>query len=162
MAGILTVMVVRPARVSDAKAINALIVSHAEQDRMLSRSMADIYENLQTFLVAEEGRKVVGCCALEVVWADLAEVKSLAVDGDRHGKGIGRALVTEALDEAQELGVSKVFVLTLEPGFFEKLGFVAVSRESLPMKVWSDCAKCPKQQNCDETAVIRNLGRSKK
>ena len=150
-------MVVRPAKVSDAKAIHALIVAYAEQDRMLSRSMADIYENLQTFLVADEGNEVVGCCALEVVWADLAEVKSLAVDAGRQARGIGRALVTAALHTAGRLGVARVFALTLEPGFFEKLGFAPVSRESLPMKVWSDCARCPKQDECDEVALVKNV-----
>lgn len=150
-------MQVRHARVSDAKAINALIGCYAEQDRMLFRSVADIYENLQTFLVAQDGDEVVGCCALEVVWADLAEVKSLAVDAARQSRGIGRALVTAALDKAGELGVSRVFALTLEPAFFGRLGFVEVSRESLPMKVWSDCARCPKQQDCDETAMVREI-----
>jgi amino-acid N-acetyltransferase len=150
-------MQVRPARVSDAKAINALIAGYAEQDRMLFRSMADIYEHLQTFLVAEHGHEVIGCCALEVVWLDLAEVKSLAVDTARQAKGVGRALVSATLDKARQLGVVKVFALTLEPGFFEKLGFATVSRESLPMKVWSDCALCPKQDECDEVALVKEL-----
>jgi amino-acid N-acetyltransferase len=150
-------MHVRPATVSDAKAIHALIVGYAEQDRMLSRSMADIYENLQTFLVADDGNGVVGCCSLEVAWADLAEVKSLAVGESHQAKGVGRALVTAALKTARQLGVARVFALTLEPGFFEKLGFVAVSRESLPMKVWSDCARCPKQDECDEVSLVKNV-----
>ena len=77
--------------------------------------MADIYENLQTFVVAEEGGKVVGCCALEVVWADLAEVKSLAVDTAKQAKGIGRSLVMAAVGKARDLGVSSIFALTLEP-----------------------------------------------
>ncbi|MBP8304619.1 MAG: N-acetyltransferase [Phycisphaerae bacterium] len=150
-------MQIRHARVQDAKAINALIGYYAEQDRMLFRSVADIYENLQTFLVAQDSGEVVGCCALEVVWADLAEVKSVAVDAARQSKGIGRALVTAALDKARGLGVSRVFALTLEPAFFSKLGFVEVPRESLPMKVWSDCARCPKQQDCDEVAMVREI-----
>jgi amino-acid N-acetyltransferase len=150
-------MQIRHARVSDAKDINALIAGYAEQDRMLFRSMADIYGNLQTFLVAEEGDKVVGCCALEVVWQDLAEVKSLAVASVCQSKGLGRALVNAAVDKARQLGVPKLFALTLEPGFFQRLGFAEVSRESLPMKVWSDCARCPKQDECDEVAMVMNV-----
>jgi amino-acid N-acetyltransferase len=68
-------MNVRSAKISDVKAINALISSYAEMDRMLFRSLADIYENLQTFIVAELDNNVVGCCALEVIWSDLAEIK---------------------------------------------------------------------------------------
>jgi amino-acid N-acetyltransferase len=150
-------MNVRSAKISDVKAINALISSYAEMDRMLFRSLADIYENLQTFIVAELDDKIVGCCALEVIWADLAEIKSLAIDEAYKGKGIGRELVAAAVEQAAKLGVPKVFALTLEPAFFEKSGFAIVEKETLPMKVWSDCARCPKQQNCDEIAVIKEV-----
>jgi amino-acid N-acetyltransferase len=148
-------MNVRSARVSDVKAINALVGSYAERDRMLFRSMADVYENLQTFTVAELDGDVVGCCALEVIWSDLAEIKSLAVDAAKKEKGIGKMLVAAALEKAALLGVPTVFALTLEPDFFRKLGFEQVKMETLPMKVWSDCARCSKQQNCDEVAVIK-------
>jgi len=148
-------MLIRPAKVGDARRINSLIGTFAEQDRMLFRSLADIYEHLQTFLVAEEDGQVIGCCSLEVVWSDLAEIKSLAVSSSHQSRGIGRALVQAALDQARQLGLKKVFALTMEPGFFLRLGFIQVPRESLPMKVWSDCARCPKQQNCDEVAVLK-------
>lgn len=150
-------MNVRPAKIQDAKAINALINEYAEQDMMLFRSLADIYENLRSFHVAEEDSRVVGCCALHIIWQDLAEIKSLAVDKPKKGTGIGKALVEASLDQAKILGLPRVFALTLEPAFFEKLGFEKVDRDELPMKVWSDCARCPKQDNCDETALIKNL-----
>ena len=150
-------MNIRSAKISDAKAIQALINSYAERDKMLFRSVVDIYENLQTFLVAELDETIVGCCALEVIWADLAEIKSLAIGQIYKGKGIGTELVAAAVEQAVKLGVPKVFALTLEPAFFEKSGFAIVEKEALPMKVWSDCARCPKQQNCDETAVLKNI-----
>ncbi len=153
-------MNVRSAKISDAKVICSLINYYAEHDKMLFRSLAEIYENLQTFLVAEQDGKAVGCCALEVIWSDLAEIKSLAVESDKRGQGIGTALVAAALDHARYLGVPRVFALTLEPIFFERLGFAAIRKEDLPMKVWSDCAKCPKQHECDETAMTRILGES--
>ena len=157
--GILLGMNVRNARVSDAKAICALINHYAEHDKMLYRSLAEVYENLQTFLVAqgEADGEVTGCCALEIVWSDLAEVKSLAVGPDDRGKGIGKALVAAAVEQAVRLGIPRVFALTLEPAFFERAGFTVIEKEQLPMKVWSDCARCPKQNECDEIAVIRNL-----
>ncbi len=152
-------MNIRSAKISDVSRINALISSYAERDRMLFRSMADIYENLQTFTVAEADGVVVGCCALEIIWSDLAEIKSLAVDGANKEKGIGKMLVTAAFEQATRLGVTKVFALTLEPNFFEKLGFEVVKKETLPMKVWSDCTRCPKQEHCDEVAVVKNVPR---
>ncbi|MHC4117184.1 MAG: N-acetyltransferase [Planctomycetota bacterium] len=147
----------RSAKISDVEAINGLINSYAERDRMLFRSMADIYENLQCFTVAELDGEVVGCCALEIIWSDLAEIKSLAVDENCKQMGIGRMLVAAAAEQAVNLGVPKVFALTLEPEFFLKAGFEIVEKDTLPMKVWSDCARCPKQQNCDEIAVVKSV-----
>ena len=150
-------MNIRNAKTSDAGAIHSLISYYAELDRMLFCSVADIYEKLQLFKVACEDGKIVGCCALQIAWLDLAEIKSLAVDNASAGRGVGRALVTAALADAGELGVVKVFTLTLEPDFFEKMGFRRVDKASLPMKVWSDCARCSKQDNCDEIAMIREV-----
>ena len=157
-------MIIRKAIVSDVKAIHALISCYAEIDRMLFRSIADIYENLQLFTVAVDDSdtqtspsRLLACCALQVIWSDLAEIKSLAVDKSCANQGIGRTLVESILDEARQLGIERVFTLTLEPLFFEKLAFTLADKESLPMKVWSDCAKCPKQDRCDETALIYEL-----
>ena len=153
-------MKVRSANVGDVKAIHGLINAYAERDQMLFRSMADIYKNLQTFLVVEVDGQVVGCCALEVIWSDLAEIKSLAVDEAHKGGGVGTMLVNAAVDETCRLGLPKVFGLTLKPQFFEKLGFKVIDKSLLPMKVWSDCARCSKQQNCDETAVVKQIENS--
>lgn len=144
------------AKITDAKAIYSLINSYAEEDKMLFRSMADIY-NLQSFTVAELNGRVVGCCALQVIWSDLAEIKSLAVDQTNTQKGIGSDLVAAAVEQAAKLGAERVFALTLYPDFFVKQGFEVIQKDKLPMKVWSDCAKCPKQQNCDEIAVIKEI-----
>ncbi len=150
-------MEIRNAKISDALSIHELVNCYAELDRMLFRSLADIYEKLQTFIVADIDGKVVGCCALEIIWADLAEIKSLAVNENHIGKGIGAKMVEAAVKKASEMGVIRVFALTLVPKFFVKTGFDIVEKESLPMKVWSDCARCSKQQNCDETAVVKSV-----
>ena len=150
-------MEIRNAKISDVAGIRELVNYYAELDRMLFRSMADIYENLQTFIAADLEGKVVGCCALEIVWADLAEIKSLAVSENHKGEGIGRKIVEAAMKKASEIGVLRVFALTLEPDFFLKLGFEKVEKNALPMKVWSDCARCSKQQNCDEIAVVKRV-----
>ncbi|MHC4906510.1 MAG: N-acetyltransferase [Planctomycetota bacterium] len=146
-------MQIRDPRIQDVPKIHELINSFAEMDRMLFASMASIYENLQIFKVAELDGVVVGCCALKVLWKDLAEIKSLAVDTSHSGKGIGRALVIACMDKARALGLKKIFTLTLEPVFFEKVGFKRVEKAALPMKVWSDCTECPKQDHCDEIAL---------
>ena len=146
-------MMIRDATIQDVKRIHELINGYAEVDRMLFASMSSIYENLQIFKVAELDGEVVGCCALKVLWKDLAEIKSLAVEESHFGKGIGRALVLGCVEKAKKLGLKKVFTLTLEPDFFARQGFVLVQKESLPMKVWSDCTECTKQDHCDEIAL---------
>ena len=150
-------MKIRTAKISDAQTIYALINDYAEQDLMLFRSTTDIYENLRSFLLAEVKGKVVGCCSTQIIWADLAEIKSLAVEKSNQTKGIGKELVRESVKEAKRLGIKRVFALTLVPSFFKKLGFKTIDKEKLPMKVWTDCARCTKQDSCDEIAVIKVL-----
>lgn len=150
-------LVIRNARLDDVTVIRELINSHAELDRMLFRSLADLYENLRDFKVCEDAGEVIGCCALQIYWADLAEIKSLAVHEERRRYGIGSALVRAAIEDARTLKLPKVFALTLDKRFFEKLGFERVSMDTLPMKVWTDCVRCSKQAQCDEIALVYSL-----
>jgi len=148
---------IRPATIHDVPRMQEVINSHAELGRMLFKSLADLYENLRDFLVFEENGRVLGCSALAVIWADLAEVRSLAVDDAFRGRGVGSALVRANVEEARRLEIRKLMTLTYEQRFFEKLGFEVVAKETLPLKVWSDCVKCPKNENCDEIAMVRVL-----
>ena len=143
---------------TDVPEIHRLITGYAERNRMLFRSHTDLYEHLRDFMVVTEptdaGDRLTGCAAVELVWIDLAEMKSLAVDNGHQGRGIGTQLVRSSIDEARRLGVYRLFALTREEAFFQKLGFVVVPKETLPHKVWTDCVRCPLQDNCDETAMI--------
>jgi len=150
-------METRPARMSDAVAICDIINYHAERGRMLHRSLEAVYERLRNFLVAGQDGGVLGCVAVEIAWASLAEIKSLAVSPDHLGKGIGNRLVADAITDARALGVSRLFVLTYEDDFFARHGFQTVDKGRLPTKVWSDCATCPKREACDEIAMILEL-----
>jgi amino-acid N-acetyltransferase len=148
---------VRKAKLKDASSIHSLINEYASEGTLLPRSLNSIYEHIRDFWIYEEKGEVLGCCALQIVWEDLAEIRSFAVRKDRKGEGIGRALITSCLREAEELGVSKVFSLTYAKDFFERFGFKVVDKNILPHKVWSDCINCIKFPNCDEVAVILEL-----
>jgi len=154
-------MLIRPATMADVPEIHRLINYHAEYNRMLFRSHANLYEHLRDFLVAVERvggqEQVVACTALELTWRDLAEIKSLAVADEMRGRSIGARLVQAALDEARRLKLTRVFALTREVKFFEKLAFRTVPRETLPHKVWTDCIQCPMQAQCDEVAMVIDL-----
>ena len=148
----------RSATIHDVPRIQEIICAHAELGKMLFKSYAQLYEDLRDFGVYEtEGGDVVGCAALTIIWADLAEVRSLAVDEEYRGKGIGRKLVEWTVEEARRLGIRRLMALTYEQMFFERLGFDVVAKEALPLKVWSDCVRCPKRDGCDEIAVVRVL-----
>ena len=124
---------------------------------MLFKSYAQLYESLRDFAVFERDGQVLGCCALSIIWADLAEVRSLAVDEAARGQGIGKQLTQWCIDEARRLRIRRIMSLTYEQGFFEKLGFVVVDKDTLPLKVWSDCVRCPKRDGCDEIAMVRTI-----
>jgi amino-acid N-acetyltransferase len=152
---------IRHATIRDVPLMQAVINSHAELGKMLFKSYAQLYENLRDFAVYEgqgdDGDEVMGCVALAILWADLAEVRSLAVDERFRGRGIGTQLVNWCLEEGRRLQIRKIMSLTYEQHFFERVGFEVVEKETLPLKVWSDCVKCPKNDNCDEIAMVRVL-----
>jgi len=150
-------MKIRQARVPDAPAICELINYHAERGRMLHRSLEHVYGRLRGFYVAEDDGELIGCAAVEVFWADLAEVKSLAVAPGRQGQGVGSKLLATACKDAGDLGVGRLFALTYETDFFAAHGFEVIDRESLPEKVWRECIACPKADACDEVAMLKRL-----
>ena len=134
-----------------------LINSFAERGDLLPRSLNQLYEDIRDFLIVEDDGRVLGTCALHINWGDLAEVKALVVDESLQGKGMGRELVVKCIEEAQALGVSRVFALTYKPAFFSKLGFREIDKAQLPHKVWNECIHCVKFPDCGEVAVIREL-----
>lgn len=148
---------IRKAKVTDVKKIQKLINHYAKRDKMLPRSLNELYENIRDFVVYADGAKVHGCCALHIDWEDLSEIKSLAVAPTKAGTGVGRKLLEECLKEARTLKIKKVFALTYVPGFFKKFGFKIVDKAKLPHKIWSECIKCVYFPGCKEIAVMKEL-----
>ncbi|MDP2743612.1 MAG: N-acetyltransferase [Dehalococcoidia bacterium] len=147
-------MKVEKAKIGDVPQMHRLINCFAERGEMLPRALSEIYEAIRDYFVVKENNQIVGCVALHVNWADLAEIKSLAVSEERQGQGVGRALVRSCLDEAGVIGIASVFCLTYKPEFFVKSGFQRAEKMDLPRKVWNECYRCPKFPDCDEVAVI--------
>ncbi|PLX93865.1 MAG: GNAT family N-acetyltransferase [Desulfuromonas sp.] len=148
---------IRKACIADAAAIHKLLVEHASQGMMLSRSLAEIYQTIRSFYVLEEQGEVLGTVSLQIWWADLAEVRSLVVSKKLAGQGCGRQLVQACIDEACCLGLSRVFALTYQEEFFSRLGFSLIEKSELPQKIWGDCMKCSKFPDCDEIAMAMTL-----
>ena len=119
-------VVVRQARTGDVRTIRTFIDEYSSDGRLLSKATVTLFEDVQEFLVAELDGAVVGCGALHVMWEDLAEVRTLAVDPRLVGQGIGSLLLRTLLDRARDIGVKRVFCLTFMVDFFAAHGFAEI------------------------------------
>jgi amino-acid N-acetyltransferase len=128
---------IRRARTSDVKEIRRLVDTYTADRRLLTKATVTLYEHVQEFwvAVAPDG-SVVGCGALHVMWEDLAEIRTVAVDPACRGQKIGHRIVTELLGVARELGVARVFCLTFETRFFASFGFVEIDGAPVPHSVY--------------------------
>ena len=150
-------IVISRATISHVEPIMELVNGLAAEGVMLPRSPASIVEKLRDFVVAYVDGEFAGCGALAVIWTDIAEIRSIAVDPKFQKFGIGRDIALRLIDDARELGIARVMAFTYVLGFFEKLGFEVVEHSSLPHKVFTDCLNCPKFHKCDEIAVVKVL-----
>jgi len=146
---------IRKARMEDVRQIHSLLKYYSDKKLLLGRSISSLYDHLRDFIVFDEnGGTISGVCSLHICWENLAEIRSLAVSDDVRGTGIGAKLVRTCLQEAEQYGISRVFTLTYQPGFFRKLGFADIDKRDLPHKIWSDCINCTMFPDCDEEALM--------
>src|SRR5690606_15032302 len=132
-------IVVRRARTPDVKAIRRLVDTYAGPGpRLLKKATVTLYEDVQEFWVAEYDGEVVGCGALHVLWEALAEIRTVAVDPQHRGRGIGHRIVSALLATARELGLARVFCLTFEVDFFAKHGFRPIQGTPVQPEVYAE------------------------
>lgn len=144
--------------VRDMKEVHALLLGASGTGQLLPRSLSDLYSHTRDFVIARDAEgRIAGCCALSLVWEDLAEIRSLFVREDMRGRMTGRILCDACLANARTLGIRRVFTLTYKTIFFSHLGFVEVGKDVLPQKIWADCIHCPKFPDCDEVAMRRDV-----
>jgi amino-acid N-acetyltransferase len=151
------VIVIQRAAIGDARSIKVLIDQYAGKRLMLPRPLQQILGSIRDFFVARVDGEFAGCVALHIDLADLAEIRSLAVEERFNGLGVGRQLIEAALEDGRALGISRVYALTYVVDYFKKFGFEIIPKSELPNKVWADCVNCPFFTNCNETAVIRDV-----
>ncbi len=132
-------MVVRRARTSDVPEIKRLIDIYSGRI-LLEKNLVTLYEAVQEFWVAESDGRVVGCGALHVLWADLGEVRTVAVDPQVKGRGAGHLLVGRLIEVARELELERLFVLTFEVDFFSRHGFTEIEGTPVTAEVYAE--KC--------------------
>ena len=147
------------AELNDIPAMQELVTSEVKEGIILNRSEDEVATNIRSYVLAKEGKKLVGYTALHVHSKRLAEIRSLIVDEKYRGQKIGQRMVEFTLEEAKALGVKEdVLVLTYLPVFFEKLGFNEINKELIPEhKIWADCIKCIHFPVCNEIALVYKL-----
>ena len=132
-----TDVVIRRARTSDVPEIKRLVDTYAGRI-LLEKNLVTLYESVQEFWVAELAGRVVGCGALHVLWSDLGEVRTVAVDPAVKGCGIGHTIVDRLLEVARELQLERLFVLTFETDFFGRHGFTEIEGTPVTAEVYEE------------------------
>ena len=151
-------MTFRKATLSDIKQMQDIVQDEVSNGTILYRSDDEIATNIRSYTLAIKDKKIVGYGALHIHTNTLAEIRSLIVDKEFQGQGVGKKLVSNLLKEAVTLKVKKVFTLTYKEDFFKKLGFEVIPKESLPeQKIWADCIKCKHFPVCNEVSLIINI-----
>jgi amino-acid N-acetyltransferase len=128
---------IRRARTSDVPEIKRLVDTYAGKI-LLEKNLVTLYESVQEFWIAEADDRVLGCGALHVLWADLGEVRTVAVDPSAKGRGIGHAIVDRLLEVARELQLQRLFVLTFETEFFSRHGFTEIEGTPVNAEVYEE------------------------
>ena len=148
----------RKPKPKDVALMQALVAPEVAKGVILSRSDDEISTNIRSYILACEGERIVGFCALHIHAVCLAEIRSLIVSEDMRGQGVGTMMVKKLLEEAKFYEISKIFTLTYQRSFFERLGFREIPKSELPtQKIWADCIKCKHFPVCNEIALIYNF-----
>ncbi|MBM7024433.1 amino-acid N-acetyltransferase [Clavibacter zhangzhiyongii] len=128
---------VRRARTGDVPRIQQLVEPLVMEGILLGKDLVVLYENVQEFRVAVDASgEVVGCGALHVMWEDLGEIRTLAAAPHTRGTGVGHALLERLEDDARELGLSRLFCLTFEVGFFQRHGYHEVAESIIAQEIY--------------------------
>jgi len=152
---------IRPALPADVRVIRELVQPYAEERILLAKEWVGYYEAVQEFLVADAGADdapdVIGCGALHVMWQDLAEIRTLAVDRTQRRHGVGHALLEALVGRARELGLHRVFCLTFEVDFFRAHGFEPIDGTPVTLEVYAELLR----SHDDGVAEFLDLARVK-
>ena len=155
----------RPARLADAEKIYALI--HRHRDELVIRPLSGVVENIDRFVVAEAGGRMVGCAAYAILpefgtpLHATVEIQSVAVLANMRRRGVGRALVEAVLANVAPFRPAEALVLTFAPEFFASLGFAKIPKTQIMHKIYTGCINCTKHADpftCPEIAMVKNLG----
>jgi amino-acid N-acetyltransferase len=147
----------RPADVSEAPKLHALISANLEEGHLLPRTLEELKARAPRFIVAVRARKIVGCAELAALSSHVAEVRSLAVQPKERGAGVGGSIVDELRRRARREGFEKLCAFTHVPAYFIQMGFSIVPHSWVLEKMTTDCLRCPRFRTCGQYAMVMPL-----
>lgn len=150
-------VICRNAVVEDVEPLYLMIEEYAQRGIMLPRSRQALTRQIDQFVIAEIEGRFVGCGSLFRLGNDLVEIRSIGLNDEGRGKGVGSMILEKLVEEARNQKIPKVMALTYAVDFFLRNGFEVVEKDIFPEKVWTDCVNCKKQHACDEIAVLKIL-----
>lgn len=144
--------------VTDIEKMEALVQNDVKNGNILERSANEMATTIRSYTAAKVDNQIVGFAALHIHTTTLAEIRSLIVKDETRGHGVGKKLIQKLIEEAKEIGLKQVLVLTYKQHLFEKFGFKQIQKESIPeTKIWLDCIKCKHFPVCDEISLILDI-----
>ena len=150
-------LTIKRADASQGAALHALITANMEEGRLLARTLEEVTAHAGRFSIVMRGRKIVGCAELAPLSAQVAEVRSLAVDEKERGNGVGAMLVDTLRQRAQDDGFDRLSAFTHAPGYFSQMGFSIVPHVWIQEKVFTDCVKCEHFRRCGQYAMVASI-----
>jgi amino-acid N-acetyltransferase len=147
-------LTIKRADASQATALHALITANLEEGRLLPRTRAELVVHANRFTIVMRGRRIVGCAELAPLSAQVAEVRSLAVDANERGNGVGTMLVDDLRQRAHDEGFDRLSAFTHAPGYFSQMGFSIVPHVWMQEKISTDCVKCHLFRRCGQYAMV--------
>lgn len=151
-------IVYKKPNLDDIKAMQELVKPYIDSGVILYRSDSEMATTIRSYTIALHENKIIGFGALHIHNTTLAEIRSLIVAQNYRMHKIGLNLVSNMINEGNELGLQEILVLTYQADFFKKIGFIEIPKESIPeSKIWADCIKCKHFPICDELSLIIKL-----
>ena len=145
----------RKATLYDIPAMQALVEDEVKSGVILRRTDDEVATNIRSYTLVFKKQELIGYAALHIHSPKLAEIRSLIVDESARDLGAGKKLVEYCKQEAKNLGVKEILVLTYIADFFKKLGFQEIAKDEIPNhKIWADCIKCIHFPVCNEISLL--------
>jgi amino-acid N-acetyltransferase len=135
-----------------------LVLEDVKNGNILVRNEDEMATTIRSYTVVYDDSTIIGFVALHIHTPKLCEIRSLVVSEDYRGAGIGTKLIELCINEAHDINLKNILVLTYKQSLFEKYKFQVIEKSTIPdTKIWADCVKCKHFPICDEIALMLEI-----